>query len=81
MRKACSPRARVRERARLIIRQRALLPVQQVRQLGDVGYAGSGRSDRETMRRFARVELGDEVVPDESTIFCASAICWTRRSI
>src|ERR1700749_2078653 len=74
-RKACSPRARVRERARLIIRQRApsgrlevarrsdsasprpretldrllpvrliaedfpLLPVQQLRQLGDVGYA------------------------------------------
>src|SRR6202166_2346697 len=26
--------------------------------------------DSESMRRFARVELGDEVVPDETTILC-----------
>ena len=32
--------------------------------------------DSESMRRFARVELGEEVVPDESR-FCASAICWS----
>src|SRR5258705_2419838 len=31
---------------RLIAEDFPLLPVQQVRQLGDVGYAGSGRSDR-----------------------------------
>jgi len=30
----------------LIAEQLPLLPVQQVRQLGDVGYAGSGRSRR-----------------------------------
>ena len=32
--------------------------------------------DSESMRRFVRVELGDEVVPDETTI-CAFAICWS----
>src|SRR5712671_3028989 len=31
---------------RLIAEQLPLLPVQQIRQLGDVGYAGSGRSHR-----------------------------------
>ena len=30
--------------------------------------------DSESMRRFARVELGDEGVPDESR-FCAFATC------
>jgi len=32
--------------------------------------------DSESMRRFERVELGDEVVPDESR-FRASATCWS----
>jgi len=32
--------------------------------------------DRESMRRFARVELGDDAVPDDTT-FCAFAICWS----
>jgi transposase, IS5 family len=33
--------------------------------------------DSESMRRCARVELGDEVVPDERARFCAFATCWS----
>jgi len=32
--------------------------------------------DSESMRRFARVELGDDAVPDE-TPSCVFAICWS----
>src|ERR1700758_2944999 len=39
---------------RLIAEDFPLLPVQQVRQLGDVGYAGSGRSDRMDDTAFIR---------------------------
>jgi hypothetical protein len=42
---------------RLIAEDFPLLPVQQVRQLGDVGYAGSGRSDRMDDTAFIRADV------------------------
>src|SRR5712671_2587717 len=42
---------------RLIAEDFPLLPVQQVTQLGDVGYAGSGRSDRMDDTAFIRADV------------------------
>src|SRR3984957_16780368 len=42
---------------RLVAKDFPLLPVQQVRQLGDVGYAGSGRSDRVDDTAFIRADV------------------------
>src|ERR1019366_1060754 len=36
--------------------------------------------DSESMRRFARVELGDDVVPDETTISPPAGAAWTDPS-
>jgi len=43
-----------------------LLPAAVVQPVGPAG--GRRDHDSESMRRFVRVELGDEVVPDETTI-------------
>src|SRR5208283_4455912 len=42
---------------RLIAEQLPLLPVQQIRQLGDVGYAGGGRSHRMDDTTLVRTDV------------------------
>ena len=70
---AWAHKGKVTRRERLLAEMDAVIPWARLLALIEPHYpkAGQGRQpihDSKSMRRFARVELGDEVVPDESTI-------------
>jgi IS5 family transposase len=65
-------KGKVTRRARFLRKMDAVIPWPTLHALIEPHYTKPGRGRRplplETMRRFARVELGEDTVPDESTI-------------